>query len=521
MSNSLGVDQLVELLHGHVLLRARERAGEILVEPVGQDGLGLLRRPRVALHEVVERALRVEHQRVQVAGPVALHLRGRVGERLHAQGVGQPPRRVDRHHAGAPAGPGRRQREGGRHRRLADPARPAAHHDGPLGHQLGQRRRAPGRRRRHAARSAAGRGAHDAPSGTSAVTASASGVGQHLGLGRPDGGRVERRHQEVGQGQVPAQALDLLGRDGVAGQPEVPGLLECGQVLRRHGEAGRLRHLGCGVLEPDGLGVTGVDDDRAQLDARLVFERVGGLDRLGDRQLFGQRDQHHPAAGGVAQQLDDVLGLGAQWPAPGRADQPAGRGQERDGVAGGGGVHQDQVGDAVPLQLLDLAEDQHVADARDGGRDDVEDPGVRQPLGHALQAVVLEILDQRVVGCEPPGPDRAGGGPPVRPATGRRCQQDFFVAQVPVAAEGRRDARLALELDDQHRFACSGGHLGQGRAHGRLAHAALAGNDEDVALCAEGTHVHAGPSVVAGPRPQIDRRPKILVTPLESDHPRR
>ena len=39
----LGVDQLVELLHGHVLLRARERAGEILVEPVGQDGLGLLR----------------------------------------------------------------------------------------------------------------------------------------------------------------------------------------------------------------------------------------------------------------------------------------------------------------------------------------------------------------------------------------------------------------------------------------------------------------------------------------------
>ena len=61
----------------------------------------------------------------------------------------------------------------------------------------------------------------------------------------------------------------------------------------------------------------------------------------------------------------------------------------------------------------------------------------------------------------------------------------------------------------------------QCRAHRRLAHAALAGNDDDVALCAEGTHVHAGPSVVAGPHPQIDRRPKILVTPLESDHPRR
>ena len=241
----LGVDQLVELLHGHVLLRARERAGEILVEPVGQDRLGLLRRAGVALHEVVERALGVEHQRVQVAGPVALHLRGRVGQRLHAEGVGQPPRRVDGDHAGAPAGPGRRQREGGRHRRLAHAARPAAHHHGPLGHQVGQRRR------HRAARalgppppSAPGGGAHAAPSGTSAGTATASASASTWVSGRPDGGGVERRHEEVGQGQVPAQALDLLGRDGVAGQPEVPGLLERGQVVRRHGQAGRRGHLG-------------------------------------------------------------------------------------------------------------------------------------------------------------------------------------------------------------------------------------------------------------------------------------
>ena len=166
---------------------------------------------------------------------------------------------------------------------------------------------------------AAGRRAHDAPSGTSAATASASASASTWVSRRPDGGRVERRHQQVGQGEVPAQALDLLGRDGVAGQPEVPGLLERGQVLRRHGQAGRVRHLGGRALEPDGLGVTGVDDDRAQLDARLVLQGVGRLDRLGDRQLLGQGDQDHPAAGGVAQQLDDVLGLGAQRPAPGRA----------------------------------------------------------------------------------------------------------------------------------------------------------------------------------------------------------
>ena len=179
----------------------------------------------------------------------------------------------------------------------------------------------------------------------------------------------------------------------------------------------------------------------------------------------------------------------------------------------GRGIHQDQVGDAVPFELLDLAEDQHVSDARNGGRNDVEEAGAGQPLRHPFQSVVFEILDERIIRGEPPGPNRAPS------ARCTRRQQGLLVAQVPVATEGGRDARLALELDDEHRFACSGGHPGQRRGHGRLAHATLAGNDEDVALCAEGIHVHAGPSVVAGLRPQIDRRAKILVTPLESAHP--
>ena len=276
-----------------------------------------------------------------------------------------------------------------------------------------------------------------------------------------------------------------------------------------------LGHFGRRPIQSDRLRVTGVHDNRAQLDARLVLQRVGGLDRLGDRQLLGQGDEDHPAAGGIAQQLDHVLGLGPQRPAPGGADHPAGRGQERDGVARGRGVDQDQIGGPLPLQLLHLAEHQHVADARNGGRDHVEDPGSGQALGHAPQAVVLEILHERVVGRQPPCAHRPAGSGPAR------GEQDFFVAEVPVAAEGGRDPRLALEFHDEHRFAHPGSHLGQGRGHRRLAHATLAGDDEDVALCAEGPHVHAGPSVVAGPEPQMQRRPKILVTPLESDHPRR
>ena len=73
-----------------------ERAGEVLVEPVGQDRLGLLGGAGVALDEVVEGPLGVEHQRVEVAGPVALHLGRRVG-----QATPPPARRPG-------AGPGRR-----------------------------------------------------------------------------------------------------------------------------------------------------------------------------------------------------------------------------------------------------------------------------------------------------------------------------------------------------------------------------------------------------------------------------
>ncbi len=109
---------------------------------------------------------------LEVAGPVTRHLRGRVGQRLHAQGVGQASGGVDGDHAGAPTCSGRSQRERGRHRRLAHASRSAAHDHRALGHQLGQRRRRAraglARRARRLVR------AHRAPSATSPVTPSAS-----------------------------------------------------------------------------------------------------------------------------------------------------------------------------------------------------------------------------------------------------------------------------------------------------------------------------------------------------------
>ena len=58
--------------------------------------------------------------------------------------------------------------------------------------------------------------------------------------------------------------------------------------------------------------------------------------------------------------------------------RPAGRRQERDGVAGGRPVDDDHVALAGPLELLDLAEHDEVVDARCGGADDVDHAGRRQ-----------------------------------------------------------------------------------------------------------------------------------------------
>ena len=79
-----------------------------------------------------------------------------------------------------------------------------------------------------------------------------------------------------------------------------------------------------------------------------------------------------------------------------------------------------------------------------------------------------------------------------------RASTDLLVAEVLALPEGGGDPGLALELHDEDRFADAGCHRGERRAHCRLADATLARDDEDVALCAEGPHVHAGLSVVPG-----------------------
>ena len=182
---------------------------------------------------------------------------------------------------------------------------------------------------------------------------------------RPDLLGLHLGHQELWQGEITGQPLDLGGREGVPLEAELArffhGREETGiDVHARPPPPGP-------IVQALGLGVGGVDDHRAQLHAGLVLQGEGRLDGLAHRHFLGEGDQDHPAAGGVGEELDDLGGLRAQGAAPGRIDEPAGRGEKGDGVAGCGRIDNDQVGDPLPFQLLDLAQDEHVADAGNGG----------------------------------------------------------------------------------------------------------------------------------------------------------
>ena len=106
-------------------------AGDVAVEAVGQDALGLLGVGGVRPHQPVERARGVEHQRPQLAR--ARRSARRIGSlrqaARHAERVGQPlaPGRSSPRRPGGPAAAASQPQRRGRGR-LADAAGPAADH---------------------------------------------------------------------------------------------------------------------------------------------------------------------------------------------------------------------------------------------------------------------------------------------------------------------------------------------------------------------------------------------------------
>jgi hypothetical protein len=121
-----------QLLHRHVLVAARQRRGDLLVEAIAEDAAprGLVR--RVALDQGVELPLGVEGHRPHAPAlrgveAADVHLPRAVAQRLQAEAGDQAPRGVDGADQHAAALDRGTQGQGGRGRRLADPAR--ARHD--------------------------------------------------------------------------------------------------------------------------------------------------------------------------------------------------------------------------------------------------------------------------------------------------------------------------------------------------------------------------------------------------------
>ena len=135
---------------------------------------------------------------------------------------------------------------------------------------------------------------------------------------RPEAVGEEVRQLQLGERQGVGQPGHLLGLELLAVAPEARRRRESDSPRPAARAAPRrLRRPPSGsTSRPARSRVHAVDHDRRQLDPDLVLQGVRGLDQLVDRRLLGQRHQHDLAADGVAEQLEHLLGLGADRARP-------------------------------------------------------------------------------------------------------------------------------------------------------------------------------------------------------------
>jgi hypothetical protein len=153
-------------------------------------------------------------------------------------------------------------------------------------------------------------------------------------------------------------------------------------------------------------------------------------------------------------------------------------------VPGGGGVEDQQVGHAVALHLLDLAEHEDVADAGDGGGHHVEGARADEALGDAAHAAPLEELHEGFVGGEGAGPDLGGAGVGVGVGEG-----DLVVGEVGLVVHGGQpDLPSTSTISDAQAAAC--GRERDGRRYRGFADTALARNDDEARSREERCWIH-------------------------------
>ena len=306
--------ELAELLHRHVLLRAREGARDRLVEGVGEDLLRLLG-GGVGDDDLVERPLHVEHHRVEGAagrGVDAGDGSGRVVELGQPHRLGEPAGRVDGEDDDPAALLGRPQRQGRRGRRLADPAGPAAHDD--VGAAVGEQRVDVEHRRAGAGRPLPGR--HRSPSqavmrsaNSRTVEASTpSALTGRLCSGSPISSRRLRCSASWARRSAWSCASSSRPLDDRVAGRQTSGQQAFADRVPLEGPLGRRGQ------RPDGQhGLTDlVDDDHAHAQPRRA-EVGDGVDRLLHRHLLQERDDVHGRLR-RREHLHDRLRLGVDGP---------------------------------------------------------------------------------------------------------------------------------------------------------------------------------------------------------------
>ncbi len=267
------------------------------------------------------------------------------------------------------------QGEGGGRRRLAHSAGATGHQDAPRGERALEGRRG-GKARGHQAAS--------------------SFRGEEADLVEPQRFAEEEGQRDEGGVQgaseaVPVEAGELSPPDLAPGGPQRRGERHATLDVALRPLCREAEHLGL-VLVGEAALVAGVQDDRRRLHLQLLLREAVELHRLHDRHLLG--DGHHDEGGaaGVAEESEQPARVVADGSRGDRGRRDERDLQEGEAVAGGGGVHDEEVperllGEAGPrlLQHHDLAEDHQLLEAGSGREEAAVDRALEDPPGEDLE----------------------------------------------------------------------------------------------------------------------------------------